>query len=234
VNEDISNITDNFNMSANLDIDTATFIIGLILSAISAYLIGMIYNKFATTLSNKKDFSKIFVPLCLATVLIITIVKSSIALSLGLVGALSIVRFRAAIKEPEELVYLFIIIAVGLGYGANQFIITFYGSFIIVIILIILSKFAFKEKKLTANDLDFSITINKKLSEQELNKIINIVTRISNKVKLSSTVFIENETSLNFEIQLKEFNDLNILRSKLQNNFKKISISSTERKYLSL
>ena len=52
--------------------------------------------------------------------LVITIVKSSLALSLGLVGALSIVRFRAAIKEPEEIIYLFLAIAIGLGFGANQ------------------------------------------------------------------------------------------------------------------
>ena len=52
--------------------------------------------------------------------LIITIVQSSLALSLGLIGALSIVRFRAAIKEPEELIYLFLTIAIGLGMGANQ------------------------------------------------------------------------------------------------------------------
>ena len=47
-------------------------------------------------------------------------VKSSLALSLGLVGALSIVRFRAAIKDPEELVYLFLCIAIGLALGAEQ------------------------------------------------------------------------------------------------------------------
>ena len=50
----------------------------------------------------------------------IVIIKNSLALSLGLVGALSIVRFRAAIKEPEELVYLFLVIAIGLGCGAGQ------------------------------------------------------------------------------------------------------------------
>ena len=53
----------------------------------------------------------------MTTMLIITVVKSSLALSLGLVGALSIVRFRAAIKEPEELAYLFLTIAIGLALG---------------------------------------------------------------------------------------------------------------------
>ena len=59
-------------------------------------------------------------------ILIISIVKSSLALSLGLVGALSIVRFRAAIKEPEELVYLFFVISIGLSNGANQFLLSIF------------------------------------------------------------------------------------------------------------
>ena len=60
--------------------------------------------------------------LSLITFLVILIVKSSLALSLGLVGALSIVRFRTPIKEPEELIYLFLAIALGLGYIAGQII----------------------------------------------------------------------------------------------------------------
>ncbi len=59
--------------------------------------------------------------------LIITVVKSSLALSLGLVGALSIVRFRTAIKDPEELTYLFLCIALGLMTGANQLVIAIIG-----------------------------------------------------------------------------------------------------------
>ena len=51
---------------------------------------------------------------------VIAVVKSSLALSLGLVGTLSIVRFRVAIKEPEELVYLFLCIGIGLALGAEQ------------------------------------------------------------------------------------------------------------------
>ena len=66
---------------------------------------------------------------------IITIVKSSLALSLGLVGALSIVRFRAAIKEPEELAYLFFTISVGLGLGANQRMVTLVAFGILMFIL---------------------------------------------------------------------------------------------------
>jgi hypothetical protein len=64
--------------------------------------------------------------------LIITIVKSSLALSLGLVGALSIVRFRTPVKEPEELAYLFMAIAIGLGMGADYRLETSVGTILIL------------------------------------------------------------------------------------------------------
>ena len=61
--------------------------------------------------------------------------KSSLALSLGLVGALSIVRFRTPIKEPEELAYLFIAIASGLGLGADQIIPTVVAVVMILVVV---------------------------------------------------------------------------------------------------
>jgi uncharacterized membrane protein YhiD involved in acid resistance len=78
------------------------------------------FKYFGSTLSNREEFSHVCPFILLTTILIITVVKSSLALSLGLVGALSIVRFRTPIKEPEELAYLFIAIAMGLGLGADQ------------------------------------------------------------------------------------------------------------------
>ncbi len=96
------------------------FIINLILAAILAFILSRVYVKYGQSLSNRKSFASNFMLLTMTTMLIITIVKSSLALSLGLVGALSIVRFRAAIKEPEELSYLFLSIAIGLGLGADQ------------------------------------------------------------------------------------------------------------------
>ena len=94
--------------------------LNILLTALLAYLLGLLYNRYGNSLSNRKSFGKNFVLLAVTTMIVITIVKSSLALSLGLVGALSIVRFRAAIKEPEELSYLFLNIAIGLGFGADQ------------------------------------------------------------------------------------------------------------------
>ncbi|MEA3448972.1 MAG: DUF4956 domain-containing protein [Bacteroidota bacterium] len=101
-------------------IDVRLFIINALICIVLAIVLEFTYRKCAHSLSNRSRFAYNFVLVSLTTMLIITLVGSSVALSLGLVGALSIVRYRAAIKEPEELSYLFIAIATGLGMGANQ------------------------------------------------------------------------------------------------------------------
>lgn len=95
------------------------FLVLMAVCAFTAHLLERVYRRCGFSLSNRSDFSRNFVMLSCSTMMIVTIVKSSLALSLGLVGALSIVRFRAAIKEPEELCFLFLAIGIGLGFGAS-------------------------------------------------------------------------------------------------------------------
>jgi hypothetical protein len=119
--------------SAQIPLDE--FILNLVLAALLAFILGRAYVKFGSTLSNRDMFARNFVVLAMTTMLIISIVKSSLALSLGLVGALSIIRFRAAIKEPEELNYLFLAISLGLGFGANQTLLTVVAFAVIIAII---------------------------------------------------------------------------------------------------
>ena len=86
-------------------------LINLAIGVVLSLVLRVHFRKFGCTLSNREEFAQVFPFVLLTTILIITVVKSSLALSLGLVGALSIVRFRTPIKEPEELAYLFIAIA---------------------------------------------------------------------------------------------------------------------------
>ena len=103
--------------------------LGILLSAITAWH----YSRRAKKKVLRRDLGLVLPVIALTTLLVISVVKSSLALSLGLVGALSIVRFRTPIKEPEELVYLFLAIAIGLGLGANQ------RTIILIAFLIIVS-----------------------------------------------------------------------------------------------
>jgi hypothetical protein len=113
-----------------------TLLLHLLVSGLLALFIRELYRRFSVSLSNKDAFSAVFMPLTVTTALVITVVKSSLALSLGLVGALSIVRFRAAIKDPEELVYLFFCIAVGLTLGAGRLVEAIVGVLVFTLLII--------------------------------------------------------------------------------------------------
>ena len=117
----------NFLATQGTQIPIWTFTANLLVAAALSAVLSLLYVKYGRSLSNRKLFARNLLPITMTTMLIITIVKSSLALSLGLIGALSIVRFRTAIKEPEELAYLFLAIALGLGFGANQGIVTTVG-----------------------------------------------------------------------------------------------------------
>ena len=117
----------------------------------SGFLLRRLYVRYGRSMNNREYFGNIFILLGITTCSVIIIVKSSLALSLGLVGALSIVRFRAAIKEPEELVYLFLVIAFGLSFGANQFAVGFVLLATATIVVVVSAKYFSKN-----NGLDHS------------------------------------------------------------------------------
>ena len=121
-------------------------VINLGIGVLLSLLLRWHFKYFGSTLSNRDEFSQVCPFILLTTILIITVVKSSLALSLGLVGALSIVRFRTPIKEPEELAYLFIAIAMGLGLGADQRIPTLVAGPLILAIMAVF-KWSRKESK---------------------------------------------------------------------------------------
>ena len=117
------------------------FILNLVITAFLAHILSIIYVRYGNTISNRHNFARNFVLLAVTIMIVITIVKSSLALSLGLVGALSIVRYRTAIKEPEELAYTFLTIAIGLGMGADQIEVTMTACLLLGVIIIIRKRF---------------------------------------------------------------------------------------------
>jgi hypothetical protein len=112
-------------MLNDINISLSSVFMSLLATAVSSFLLRQLYVRYGRSMNNREYFGNIFLLLGVTTCSVIIIVKYSLALSLGLVGALSIVRFRAAIKEPEELVFLFLVIAFGLAFGANQFAVGF-------------------------------------------------------------------------------------------------------------
>ena len=112
-------------------------VIGLAAALVIGLFIFVIYRKTLTGVMYSTGFALTLVGLSLVTTLVIMAVTSNVVLSLGMVGALSIVRFRAAIKEPVEIVFLFWSLAVGIVIGAGMIPLAVIGSAIIGVILLL-------------------------------------------------------------------------------------------------
>ncbi|MFK7808610.1 MAG: DUF4956 domain-containing protein [Saprospiraceae bacterium] len=156
------------------------FILNLLIVAILVYCLRLYYIRFGMTLSNRSRFANNFLPLALGTLLIIMIVKSSIALSLGLVGALSIVRYRAAIKDPEELTYLFIVIGLGLAGGANQPVLAVV-AFIFIILLLYINRLLTNKHSFRSEDRLF---VNIQTDTKDVEHIASLLSQHFNYVEL--------------------------------------------------
>ena len=121
-----------------------------LIAMVAALVIGMfifvVYKKTFNSVMYSTGFAMTLVGKTMVTTLVILAVTSNVVLSLGMVGALSIVRFRAAIKEPMEIVYLFWAVAAGIVIGAGMLPLAVIGSAIIGVILIL-----FANKKIHDN-----------------------------------------------------------------------------------
>lgn len=134
------------------------FVLNLIGAGLTSMCLGLFYTKFGTSLSNREKMASSFSALSMTTMLVISIIKSNLALSLGLVGALSIVRFRAAIKEPEELIFLFLNISIGIGFGADQGLLIIFSVPFICLALYIHNQLRNKNRINTTNSLFITIS----------------------------------------------------------------------------
>jgi uncharacterized membrane protein YhiD involved in acid resistance len=152
---------------------------------------------------------------------IITVVKSSLALSLGLVGALSIVRFRAAIKEPEELTYLFLTIAIGLGCGAGLAVLTIiaFAGFVLVIWL---------NSKMKASgdgqNLYLTVTSNQP-ADVSLADIAGVLAKHCSVVKLKRADESTDVIEASFFVEFSQFNDLEAAKADLKGIHPAIAIT---------
>ena len=202
-----------------------SLILNLIVGAIIAFILKAHYKRFSSTLNNRDDFGNIFPFILLTTTLVISIVKSSLALSLGLVGALSIVRFRTPIKEPEELAYLFICIAAGLGLGANQTLPT-----VVAVLIILFIMYLTKNKKISDHEKNMflSIECNIDKDDEKKNLIKNINKIIGEDVlrfDLRRLDYRQNFLDITYQINVSDLEVLEKIIEKLKKVYPNISIT---------
>jgi hypothetical protein len=199
--------------SARTDpLQITTIAINLGLAALFALILGQAYIHWGSSLSNRRSLASNFMLISVTTTFIILIVRSSVALSLGLVGALSIVRFRAAIKEPEELAYLFFAIGLGIGLGDNQRLLTTITLFVGLILIGLLRLF-----RRTQSDMNLHLTVSSQSSNPlGLDAILDTLKAHSTRVKLVR--FDENSSMIeaSFLVEFKRLNDLQATREALR------------------
>ena len=191
------------------------FLISVVLIGIGlSWYLRWFYIKYGKSNTDRKIIADSFPLLVISIIMIIYLIKSSIALSLGLVGALSIVRFRAAIKEPEELIYILFVIAIGLGLGAKQVTPVLIIFFVTITYLFLRIKFSNNyaiDKKVIIN-----LSINKENDFKDILEKWNVI--ISNNgsdVDLYRIEQNENGINVTYTVKIKSFEDLNTIRNNL-------------------
>ena len=209
-----------FNLSTTaVPVNFAQGLLILVLSAIAGFVIRFVFYKYGDSMSSRRAFGNTILLVTVSVASLIAVVKSSLALSLGLVGALSVVRFRTAVKEPFNLAFILLAICIGISIGAGQFSFALLITILGCIITIYLSKYknSFNNPG-KIDDLD-SISINLKsganidLLYSFLDKNIesyNIKTLSENNV---------GEISLTLSASISHIKDLENLRKNISENF---------------
>lgn len=178
-----------------------------------ALLLRVLYRRFSTTFGSKTQLADVLVLIAMTTAIIILIVKSSLALSLGLVGALSIVRFRTAIKDPEELGFMFVAIAIGLGCGSGHWHIVFIFMAVVSILILVRSRCQTRRLPTSAILLQFES------ESPNISAITETLRQIAPGVRFQKMEPIEDRFSLSFFVDTANTQQLDAIKSTLSKQF---------------
>ena len=188
--------------SSFLENVTSVSLLDMVLALVLAFGVGMfiflIYKKTYAGVMYSSSFGVTLVALTMITTLVILAVTSNVVLSLGMVGALSIVRFRTAIKEPMDIAFLFWSIAVGIVLAAGFIPLAVIGSVVIGVILLV-----FANRKSHANPYIVVLTCQDQTGEKEAMKLLSECTR---RCVCKSKTVRTGRIELNLEVRLKDEN----------------------------
>ena len=207
--------------------DYLMIILSLFFCIISSFILMYVYKNKANSLSSKIQISMIIPLLSNITFLVILIVKSSLALSLGLVGALSVIRFRTPVKEPEDLAFLFFAIALGIGYGALQIYST---SIIFLILIIIIWFFLSRRKEGLGKNFNLMIECNSDKSQKDFDKILNSLKKNCHEAEMVKIEKQDSSMMLFFKISFDKTDNFKLLINNLEKEFVGIKYSLYENK----
>ena len=188
--------------SSFLENVTSVSILDMIIALVLAFCLGlfifMVYKKTFSGVMYSSNFGVTLIALTMITTLVILAVTSNVVLSLGMVGALSIVRFRTAIKEPLDIAFLFWSIAVGIVLAAGMIPLAVFGSVVIGIVLLV-----FVNKKSYSHPYILVLQCENHASEQQAQKFVE---PLVNRCVVKSKSVQKNLVELNLEVRLKNDN----------------------------
>lgn len=181
-------------------IDTKTIIISTLITTVIGMFIFMMYRVVTRKTFYNKTFNISIPAMAMITAAIILTIQSNIVLSLGMVGALSIVRFRTAVKDPLDLVFLYWSISVGIICGAGLSFIAIIVSIIMSVLVVLLQKYPDKKlsKILIVNSSNLEIADNVIELVKKYSKCCKIKSR--NLTKKSLDMIVEIKTNSDTEL----------------------------------
>ncbi len=175
-------------------------VLDMVLAMVLAFAVGLfiffVYKKAYAGVMYSASFGVTLIGLTMVTALVILAVTSNIVLSLGMVGALSIVRFRTAIKEPSDIVFLFWSIAAGIVLAAGLIPLAIFGSLMIGIILLVFSRYK-------NFDRPYILVIHCADTQAEQTSRDYVAAKVK-KLSLKSKSITPGCIELNYEVRLKE------------------------------
>lgn len=163
------NIIDDISKEFNNTIPTNDILLSLTIAIISAIIINFVYRKTYLGANYNHSFSLSIILLSLVTSIVIRTINSNLSLSLGMVGALSIVRFRTSVKDPIDTIFMFWAITVGIMSGAGLYLVTILSTLIIGLLYIL--SFVFQSKK--DNKKILVLSVNNTKSEEIIKMMKN-------------------------------------------------------------
>ena len=191
------------NLSSGSSVTLTDIVIALIASLICAGIISYTYKYAYQGILYQKSFNLSLILISLITTSVITVISGNLILSLGMVGALSIVRFRAAVKDPLDIVFMFWAVSIGIANGVAAFKVSFAATIIISIVIMI-------SKRVPMSTKSYLLIV--KCDPSIENELIKVLSEETKNFYLKSKNINDNQAEMIFETQI---NDQEILSKKI-------------------
>lgn len=184
----------------NTDLSMKNVIVLLLIAAFIGIYIFFIYRIVTINTFYSKSFNISLIVMCLITTAIIITIQSSVVVSLGMVGALSIVRFRTAVKEPLDLIFMFWSISIGIICGAGMPLLAVALTLVATVIILLFGRMPEMRKSMI-------LSINAE-PDSNIDEIYSVVKKYARNCKIISRNLSKNNTDFLFEIRIKEYEEL--------------------------